>query len=277
MKPGESLVGSSDTMTVVCEPEFGGRLSSLRSPGNREWLWRCEEVLAARSAIQPGDAFVDAGGLEECFPTIAGTYDHGDVWSRHWSVDGETMAVDGEDYRLERRIEIAGETLTLSYRLSAQPAFRFVWTAHTSLELSRHARILAPSGTSTRMWPEHWRTYPTFDRLEGAWPAPLGRPLDRLEIDGTAEFFMLLGLPEITVDHGEKLTFRLEVDKQPIAMAVWRNLGAWPAQNPYRSIAIEPAIGWHFDWELAAPGEVGVMPETGSLEWRLIIETASQE
>ena len=37
-----------------------------------------------RARVAPGDAFVDAGGLEECLPTVRGAPDHGDAWSRPW-------------------------------------------------------------------------------------------------------------------------------------------------------------------------------------------------
>src|SRR3954451_9902644 len=64
--------------------QHGGRWTSWRA-GQREWLWSNPGVpAAARVAVEPGDGFVDAGGAEECFPTVRGTPDHGDVWSRSW-------------------------------------------------------------------------------------------------------------------------------------------------------------------------------------------------
>ncbi|MEU4604491.1 hypothetical protein AB0F43_16040 [Kribbella sp. NPDC023972] len=35
-------------------------------------------------------AFIDAGGLDECFPTVRGTPDHGGLWNQPW--DGPTDA-----------------------------------------------------------------------------------------------------------------------------------------------------------------------------------------
>lgn len=48
-------------VTVTADPAHGGRWTSLRAAG-REWLWRRDDP--ARSAVEPGAAFVDAGGLE---------------------------------------------------------------------------------------------------------------------------------------------------------------------------------------------------------------------
>lgn len=262
--PAETRVG--------VDLEHGGRWTSLQSQSGREWLWHRDEMLAARNAAQPGDLFVDAGGFEECFPTIAGAYDHGDVWSRPWRSDGDRAITTSDGYELERRIEIDHQRIVASYRLTAAPGFRFVWAGHASLALTEEARLNAPAGSRVRLWPNHWQTYPKLDQQEGAWPSPLGTPLDTLREDGSALFFMLLDQPELTIEDGERLTFRLEAPGQPMAIAVWRNLGGWPELTPYRSIAIEPAIGWHFDRDLAAPDEVGTIDSTGVAEWELSIE-----
>ncbi|MGH3435092.1 MAG: hypothetical protein ACRDRN_01345 [Sciscionella sp.] len=68
--------------------------------GDREWLWRREEP--RRDAVRPGDAFVDAGGIEECLPTVRGEPDHGDAWSRRWR---RPMVIDGTD-RLTFRVYV---------------------------------------------------------------------------------------------------------------------------------------------------------------------------
>ncbi|MFC4585850.1 hypothetical protein [Sphaerisporangium corydalis] len=67
------------------DPALGGRWTSLAG-GGREWLWSRDEP--ARAAAVPGAAFADAGGLEECVPTIRGLPDHGDAWSRPWHTPG---------------------------------------------------------------------------------------------------------------------------------------------------------------------------------------------
>lgn len=265
--------GQPTTMTWQVEPALGGRWSSLRGPGGREWLSERPGQRPARAAVRPGDAFVDLGGLEECFPTLAGALDHGDAWDRPWTeAAGGWLARDGDGYRLARRITAAEDAVAADYRLEAEPGFRFVWAGHASIDVGEGARLVAREGHWTRLWIEHWRTWPDLDVREGPWPAPAGTALDALATDGTANFLMLLGLPAVTVQEGdEQITFALDAPGQPVAMAVWRNLGAWPPDAPYRGIAIEPAIGWHFDRDQASPGEVGIVPVSGEVTWRLTI------
>jgi hypothetical protein len=77
-------------LSVRTDPVWGGRWTSLRS-FEREWLWTNPdtEIAQARKRVLPGAAFVDAGGAEECFPTVRGRKpDHGDAWTRTWSTDG---------------------------------------------------------------------------------------------------------------------------------------------------------------------------------------------
>src|SRR4051812_19226613 len=113
-------------VTATFDPAHGGRWTSLSAAG-REWLWHRPAVNAAgpasaparsasaavgpasapagpaptsasepgpaRSSVRPGAAFVDAGGVEECIPTIRGVPDHGDAWSRPWAMLSPETAV----------------------------------------------------------------------------------------------------------------------------------------------------------------------------------------
>jgi hypothetical protein len=70
----------SEPARVRVDLRRGGRWTSLRVAG-REWLWRRrDDPLRDRAA--PGDPFADAGGIEECVPTVRGTPDHGDACCR---------------------------------------------------------------------------------------------------------------------------------------------------------------------------------------------------
>jgi hypothetical protein len=258
--------------SIDVDLQHGGRWTSLRGPAGREWLSTRRVALPDREAALPGSAFVDAGGLEECVPTIAGAYDHGDCWARPWNGDAYAASVRGDHFDLDRSISIHGARVVARYRLTAEPGFRFVWAGHASLDLSESAQLVAPAGARTRYWPQHWRTWPDLDQREGPWPAPDGTPLDRLPADGSSVFFMLIDQPELLIEDRARLQFRLDAPGQPIAIAVWRNLGGWPENAPYRGIAIEPAIGWHFDRDLAGEGETGIVGGGGSVEWQLTIE-----
>lgn len=261
------------TFALRVEPELGGRVASLVGPSGRDWLWRRPEAAAERAAVRPGDPFVDAGGWEECFPTIAGGSDHGVVWDRPWQTVGDGLRVAGDGFALTRWIE-AGETVVARYRLEAEPGYRFVWAGHVSLEVSEAGRLVAAAGTRCRLWPSHWRPGDPVRQVEGPWPAPLGGRLDTLATDGSGLFFEFLAPDQVGVEDGESLSFRLHAPGQPSGVAVWRNLGAWPEEHPYRSLCLEPMIGWHYDRDRAAAGEVGVVPAGGVAEWALVIATS---
>jgi hypothetical protein len=260
--------------SVIVEAALGGRLASLRDPAGREWLWHNPDpaVVAARARVKPGDPFVDAGGWEECFPTIAGASDHGEIWSHSWMDEGGILSVAGEGYAFHRAIEATEQQLTVRYLLDAAPRFRFVWAAHLLLDLSPTARLEAAPGTPCRVWPDHWRAPEPIVPVEGPWPAPLGAPLDALVPDGTALFFMLLGTREVSVADERRLTLRLDAPGQPTAVGVWRNLGGWPPTVPYRSIGVEPAIGRHYDRDFARPDDLGAVSSSGHLEWALHLQ-----
>jgi hypothetical protein len=59
---------------VSVDLDHGGRWTSLHV-GGREWLWSRDEPL--RAHVAPGDPFADAGGIEECVPTVRGRPDGG--------------------------------------------------------------------------------------------------------------------------------------------------------------------------------------------------------
>ncbi|MCO8270140.1 hypothetical protein M1L60_05980 [Actinoplanes sp. TRM 88003] len=228
----------------------------------REWLWRRSDP--ARASVRPGDAFVDAGGLEECIPTVRGRPDHGDAWSRPWAVVSPTIAyVRCPDFELRREIAES----VVHYRLEAAPGWRFVWAAHALLDVSPDAVLEAPAGTETRI----------DGRPTGVWP--LG--LERLgPDDGTAVGAVLVDCPTTSVADGERLTLTLDAPGQPVSTALWRNLRGWPTETdvpsaspvtPYRSIGVEPMLGRVFDLADAKPGDAAVVPPSGVCEWTLTV------
>lgn len=250
-------------MTATVDLAHGGRWTSLRA-GDREWLWHRP---APRSSVVPDADFVDAGGLEECIPTVRGKPDHGSAWSRPWRLASGLATVDLPDFSLSRRLSCGAGAVVADYRVEARPGWRFVWAAHALLELSDEARIIAPIGTRTRVYTgvTGWET--------GPWPAPLGSRLDTCgPLDGSATGAILVSCPEVGVVDGDALTFALEVDGQPASVALWRNLGGFPDGDPYRSIGVEPMLGRVFDLaEAARPGDAATVPASGILEWRLTI------
>ena len=276
------------TLRAGYDDRHGGRWTSLAG-GGREWLWRRDD--AARGSAVPGGAFVDAGGLEECVPTVRGTPDHGDAWCRPWQTTGpDISAVTCCDFTLTRRVTHRAGAVVADYLLRADPGYRFVWAAHALLDLSPDARLDAPAGAPTRVYPDsappdpdprpgrHRRaddgdpTAPSPWR-DGPWPAPTDVPLDRFgPDDGTAIGAVLVGCSAVrVVDGADTLTFALDCAGQPRSTALWRNLAGWPAATPYRSTGVEPMLGSVFDLATAGPGDAATVPATGEVAWRLTI------
>jgi len=58
----------------------------------------------------------------------------------------------------------------------------------------------------------------------------------------------------------------------PASVALWRNLGGFPAGRPYRSIGVEPMLGSVFDLaEARQPDDAVTVPRAGWVEWELEI------
>ncbi|MGW5657952.1 hypothetical protein [Streptomyces humi] len=263
-------------LDVVTDPRHGGRWTSLRQ-GGREWLWRRESP--ERDGVAPGDAFVDAGGVEECVPTVRGTPDHGDAWSRAWTREGDAETVRCDRFTLTRRLRATADGLEAAYTLTAEPGFRFLWAAHALLDLSEAAVVRVRDGAPTRLFPE---AAPLLDRpwpagapwVEGVWPAPLGLRLDRFgPDDGSAVGAVVAGGRCCVHDGTDRLALAVEAEGQPRSVALWRNLGGWPARHPYRSTGVEPMLGRVFDLAEAGPDDAARVPPSGEAHWRLTMTT----
>ena len=256
--------------------ERGGRWTSLRG-GEREWLWARNEP--RRAGVSVRDPFADAGGLEECIPTVRGVPDHGDVWSRRWSLEDETASVDTGSFRLQRSVSEDDGAVVANYRFEGEPGYRFLWAAHALLDLSTHAQIVFPSGSETRLYNEArpYVTAPWPDGapwVTGAWPDPAGFRMDTTgPEDGTAVGASVGPWREsarVEIRDGEDLLeMELHATGQPVSIALWRNLGGFPEQAPYRSIGVEPMLGIGFDLDQCGDEEVAIAPASGVVGWRL--------
>jgi hypothetical protein len=266
---------------VRVDLDHGGRWTSLRLAG-REWLWHRDDP--RRGQVAPGDPFVDAGGLEECVPTVRGQPDHGCAWARPWrDLGGGSAQADCGRFTLRRRIAAGDGSVTAAYRLTAEPGYRFVWAAHALLDVSDAATLLLPPDTQVRLYPEAaphlarpWPDGAPF--VTARWPGPDGMRLDRLgPDDGTAIGAIVLGTGYAAVcDGDDRLWLRLRsASRLPLSVALWRNLRGFGDGQPYRSIGVEPMLGCVFDLAEACEEDDAVtVPAAGSVEWELEIAGA---
>jgi hypothetical protein len=266
-----SVTAVPSPVRVVTDPAHGGRWTSLRA-GDREWLWHRDEP--RRAGVTAGAAFADAGGVEECLPTVRGVPDHGDAWSRPWQRGDGTQYVDHPDFRLTRRIGAGpGGAAVLDYRLAAAPGYRFLWAAHALLDISERGRLDLPLGARGRFYADGGARWEPFD-----WPSAGGGaalPLNRLGPDDGTAVGAIVDATAATVQDGpDRLRFTLDADGQPVSMALWRNLRGFPEGAPYRSIGVEPMLGRVFDLAAAGEGDAARVPASGEVRWRLTVSPA---
>jgi hypothetical protein len=271
---------------VVIEADDGGRWTSLNLAG-REWLWSGPGLLSGPRAGH--SSFTDAGGLDECFPTVRGTPDHGGLWNQPW----DTSVTYGEATLTRTFTEHAPDPtapdldrLTVDYHLHAPPDYQFVWAAHALLDCAAGATISPPDSTTHRpARPSHpiCRLYPEAAPhlltpwpdgapwVEATWPTSLDLTTYGPS-DGTAVGAILLDCPTVSIqDRGAVLTLDLSCPEQPVSTALWRNQAGFPDGAPYRSLGVEPMLGRVFDLAEAGPGDAAVVPASGELAWRLTV------
>lgn len=247
--------------------DHGGRWTSWLA-GDREWLWRNPRVSAAeRFQARPGAEFVDAGGAEECFPTVRGRPDHGDAWSRAWSGSPSAAAVDVPGVGTLRRTVESGPALKIGYRIDGTPGTRFVHAVHALLAVGDDAVLDVPEA----------QTMIILDEPDPVRQWPSG--LDRLgPVDGTAICAVLPGVRRAVVTDGaDRLELSWDCPERPelCSLLFWRNLGGWPEQAPYRSIGIEPMVGRAADLATVDPATGAVIGPSGTFQWSLRL-TASR-
>jgi len=269
------VINISNGFRVQLDPEHGGRWASLTDASGREWLWNRPDP--ARFRVRPGDAFVDVGGLEECFPTLAGSNpDHGQIWTRPWQpsrVDAEsaTMTVRWAQTELARTIVCTPTAVRADYRLRGPAGLQFIWSAHAMLDLTVGARIEADPGPA-RSWPDQ-----TQKHIDTNWPRPLDIAFDELpDDDGSAMFCLLPDRSHVdVVDGDDRLRLTLDCARQPASFGIWRNLGGYPfhQSETYRSVGVEPMLGRVFDLNQAQSGDAAIVPNTGEVTWQITIST----
>lgn len=271
------------TVRLRTDLEHGGRWTSLRSTGpagEREWLWPNPAVSPARRATAgPRQPFVDAGGGEECFPSVTGAvergHDHGDVWSRPWSGEDADAGATTGDLALRRRVTPGEGVLRVDYEITGPGGTGVLHAVHLLLALSQDARVEVPAGADVVL-----QDHPAPGRAHRTrWPDGDGVDLACLgPADGTARSAVVAVDAVDVVDGRDRLSLRWGVGapaRAPVSLVLWRNLGGWPASAPYRSIGIEPLLGAALDRDRAEPGQLAVLGQE-PLRWWVEVSASTE-
>ena len=264
-------------LEVVAVPSIGMKLTNLRRPNGREWLWRSDQI--PLSPPRPAASYVetaDSGGWDECFPTVgpspipgspSGPWlpDHGELWSAPWSSSvydhggGTTLSGRTEGtvfpYEFEREVTVDKNepVVRLRYRVRhlGDKPFPWIWSSHPLFNVQPGSKLTLDGVECVRVDAVHGR-----DDLEvgavACWPSAIGGEAGhftfpetgawaaKLFADVGAEGRMSLTDPR----RGERLEFVVRPKEVP-QVGVWINCRGWapPGRTPYYNLALEPCIG----------------------------------
>lgn len=268
----------TDVLEVVAVPTVGVKLTNLRRPRGREWLWRNDQI----PLVVPSDngSFVetaDTGGWDECFPTVgacpipgapAGSPqlpDHGELWSATWTSSafdhaaGVTLAASTAgrllpyDFHRELTLDPHDPVLRLRYRVrnTGDSSFPWIWCAHPLFNVQPGTTLELPSMRQVKVdavhgLPELGRndivSWPdSFDGARSGFTFPdRGAWAVKLFGDVGPSGSMVLTDPR----RGERLEMRVRPEEVP-QVGIWINNRGWAPQGrrPYCNLALEPAIG----------------------------------
>jgi galactose mutarotase-like enzyme len=189
-KSKENVVIQTGDCVLRVLPQFGGKIASLTFRG-QELLQAPLAPVAPRTHTMPFDAS-DAGGWDECLPSVAackvhteaGTADvpdHGDLWRLPWTIlDHTPQSVTlsagcfSLPLTLKRSLAISeienGVRLSLDYRLTntGSVPIPWSWAAHPLFAVEQDDRIILPDSIKTL-------------RLEGSGGNRLGKRGDEVQ------------------------------------------------------------------------------------------------
>lgn len=265
-------------LEVVAVPSVGMKLTNLRRPRGREWLWRNEQMPLAPP--RRGKSFVgtaDSGGWDECFPTVGPSPipgaprgspmlpDHGELWSAPWAstvfehAAGITLAASTTGsllpYEFHRDVTLDPEepVMRLRYRVrnTGDAPFPWIWSAHPLLNAQPGTTLELPSVQQVRLDAVHGLPELSRNDIVG-WPAAFGGQGATFTFPGDGAWAAKLfgdvgksGRMRLTDPRrGERLEMIVRPEEVP-QVGVWINLHGWapPGLQPYYNLALEPAIG----------------------------------
>lgn len=261
-------------LRVTANPIRGGKIVSLIDSRGVEWIAQPEEPVM--DPPRDGAAFLDCemAAWDECAPTIVACDvdgvalgDHGNLWTKEFSVDGDTMSVFDEslDYWFSRRMRASADELLIDYEVRAgDRPVPFMWAAHPQFRAPQGTRVILPSTVTTVVDVMD----PQLPELP--WSTDLGA-IDTIDEGGYRKFYVH---PEQTacsaaLVHPDGAALRLSWTAQCPYFGVWFD------KFEFRSepiIALEPATAYFDTLTTAiALDRVLVIPAGGHVSWTLSI------
>jgi galactose mutarotase-like enzyme len=272
-----AIVLRGEELEVVVVPAVGMKLTNLRRPRGREWLWRNDQIpLAPPRAEASFVETADSGGWDECFPTVApspvpgaapGTPplpDHGELWSAAWTssvyghADGITLAAAASgrilpyEFQRELTVDPHQPVMRLRYRVrnTGSSPFPWLWCAHPLFNVQPGTALELPTTHQVRLDAVHG--LPDLSRNDiVSWPGAFGDGRRFVFPDEGAWAVKLFGdvgasgrMALTDPRRGERLEMRVRPDEVP-QVGIWINRRGWapPGREPYANLALEPAIG----------------------------------
>ncbi len=257
-------------------PELGAKIISLKNlQTQREWLWHPKDKLelfknSSRDEFSAGPLV----GIDECLPTITPCSwrgrqlpDHGEVWSRPWTVDPRawqrgflktSIKLEHSPFEFERTLQLREDRLQFDYKLSNLAAMEehFIWAIHPLLRLAKGDELELPESTRALFNGEGW-----LDSVASAIPQKkCSKAFARPVREGRAALRNNI--------HGDRLQFTWD----PAAnntLGLWLSRGGWHGHHHF---AIEPTNADHDSLAVAAGLQrCGVVAGGGSTRWTLSV------
>jgi galactose mutarotase-like enzyme len=268
----------TDEIEVVAVPAVGMKLTNLRRPRGREWLWRNPQIPLALP--RPDASFIDtgdSGGWDECFPTVgpspipgapAGSPllpDHGELWSAPWTGSaydhpgGVTLAAAtagrllSYDVHRELTLDPRAAVMRLRYRLrnTGDSPFPWIWSAHPLINVQPGTTLEVPSLRQVRVGAVHGLPDLSVGDIV-SWPEAFGGRDGRFVFPAEGAWAVKLfgdvgpsGRMILTDPRqGEWLEMIVRPEEVP-QVGLWINNRGWapPSRTPYYNLGLEPAIG----------------------------------
>lgn len=261
-------------LTVVVDAERGAKIVSLREPDGLEWLAAAESA----STPAPGTSFVEAemAGWDECAPTIVAcdvegrsVPDHGDLWDRAFTRDGDTLVAEGASlgYRFSRSMRAVPGGVRFEY--SAEALSRlvpFLWAAHPQFVATPGTRVELPGVSEV------------VDVLDPGEPRlPWAGELATIDTVPSGGCRKVYAEPSVHASaarlvRGDGRALELHWSSECAYVGVWFDGGAF-SREPV--IAIEPSTGYFDSLATAvARGRVPVLEPGSPLRWWVEVRPA---